>query len=442
MNSYPSLINLDTKKNTKKEINYDEQFWKRIRSAFNLSPDYVHFEAFLLSSHPEPVRKAIEQYRKNLDANPYIYLSQNEQRLELDARTSIADFIGATKDEIIITENATTGLSLVYNGLALNQGDEILTTRHEHHSNLRALENLAQRTGAILKIVDIYKDGENINPDEMVCRLASGFSHKTRLIALTWVHSCSGVCIPVSFLVKAVRKHFSTIDKNPLVCVDGTHGCGARQLDVIDMGCDIFVSGCHKWLHGPRGTGFIWANKKAMDALGVVIPSFAPGEVDVFRKVEYPRFVDAGEHLSPGGFHCFEHRWAIHAAIRFIQHIGIQVIQERIQSLALRLKLGLSKIEGVKVVTPIDVEYSAGIICFSIEGVTPEFVSKELCELKIICIVSPYQVQYCRFSTSIFNLVSDIDLAIEGVCYVANKSNKLTIGIKGDNKLINIGYSS
>lgn len=411
MNASPNII---------KEMNYDESFWKHIRSLFNLSPDYVHFEAFLLSSHPEPVREAIEQYRKHLDADPYIYLSRNEQQLESDSRKSVADFIGGAKDEIILTENATTGLSLVYNGLALNPGDEILTTRHEHHSNRRALDNLVKRTGAILKIVEIYTDGEDINPDEMVCRLAAEFSHKTRLIALTWVHSCSGVCIPVSSLVNAVRRHFSTIDSNPLVCIDGTHGCGARQLNVINMGCDIFVSGCHKWLHGPRGTGFIWANKRAMDTLSVIIPSFAPGEVDVFRRVESPRFVDAGEHLSPGGFHCFEHRWAIHAAICFIEHIGIQVIQERIQSLALRLKLGLSKIEGVKVVTPIDIKYSAGIVCFSIDGLSPQFVSKELCEQKIICIVSPYQMQYCRFSTSIYNLVSDIDMAIQGVEFVAN----------------------
>lgn len=426
MNLPTNIINLDIKKS---KID-DEQFWKCIRASFNLSSDYVHFEAFSLSSHPEPVRKAIETYRQHLDENPHVYLFQNQQRLESDARKSIADFIGAEKDEIIITENATTGLSLIYNGLRLHQDDEILTTEHEHHSNLRALENLAQRTGATLKIVELYKDGGTISPEKMADSLISGLSDKTRLIALTWVHSCTGVCIPVSFLVKAVQQYFAKINKtSPLICVDGTHGCGALKFDVINMGCDIFISGCHKWLHGPRGTGFIWANKKVMNRLEVVIPSFALGEVDRFRGVKSPGYVDVGEHLSPGGYRCFEHRWAIPIAINFIQNMGIQIIQQRIQNLALYLKLGLSKIEGVNVITPIEDEYSAGIICFSITGLTPKFVADKLYKLNIICIVSPYKVQYCRFSTSIYNFISDIDQAIEAVRLITNMDHKITKNI-------------
>jgi selenocysteine lyase/cysteine desulfurase len=115
---------------------------------------------------------------------------------------------------------------------------------------------------------------------------------------------------------------------------------------------------------------------------------------------------------TPGGFHSFEHRWALPAAFAFQSEIGRAEIQARVHELNTRLKQGLREMSRVRLHTPVDPKLSSGITCFEVEGVPNEEVVKRLLERKIIASVSPYAVAYARLSPGLLNTTQQVDEAL------------------------------
>ena len=129
-------------------------------------------------------------------------------------------------------------------------------------------------------------------------------------MALTWVHSSTGVKLPV-------RQIADALPDRVLLCVDGVHGLAAEADTVRSLRCDAFASGCHKWLYGPRGTGVLWAGPRVRALARPTIPSFEDGEsYGAWLAGGAPSGVPDGARLTPGGFHSFEHRWALDRGLR------------------------------------------------------------------------------------------------------------------------------
>ena len=168
-----------------------------------------------------------------------------------------------------------------------------------------------------------------------------------------------------------MRAIAQALPERVLVCVDGVHGFGARAETVRELGCDAFVSGCHKWLYGPRGTGVLWANERARELMRPTIPSFDGSSYGAWVAGGAPGGVPDGPTLTPGGFHSFEHRWALPEAFGFHEGIGRERVEERIRGLATRLKAGLGEIKGVRLRTPQSPGLSAGLVCFEVAGRDP-----------------------------------------------------------------------
>jgi isopenicillin-N epimerase len=396
--------------------------WSLVRGEFDLDPAYVHLAAFWISSHPRPVREAIDFHRRQLDRNPYRYVIENEDRLERDSVSAISSLIGARSGEIVLTHSTTEGLSILYGGLQLTSGDRILTTFHDHYSTATSIRLLAERTGATIDTVSLYVDGELQDIDEIVENVMAGVHDKTRLIALTWVHSSTGVRLPIQDICKrvaainVVRGDHSRI----MVAVDATHAFGAFHFDVNTLGCDFLVAACHKWLYGPRGTAFLWGRMESLERVREVIPSFASGPLRTFMGLTAPgEQIPPNERLRPGGFSCFEHRWAIPAAVSFFAGIGSVAIEQRLVQSATALKVGLSALPSVKLITPLRADLSASIVCFDIARLIPEEVIAFLLARKVIASVSPYKRRYARLTPSIYNTEADVIaacVAIQDLC--------------------------
>ena len=108
--------------------------WQAVREQFQLSRDYIHLAGFFLASHPAPVRAAIERHRRGLDANPIGYWFEHEEKQEAAILRAVADYLAVDPTEIALTESTTMGLGLLYGGLTSRQGQEILTTLHDHYA--------------------------------------------------------------------------------------------------------------------------------------------------------------------------------------------------------------------------------------------------------------------------------------------------------------------
>lgn len=395
---------------------HDVRTWEGVRSLFSLEPSWLHFAGFLLASHPIPVREAIERHRRELDKNPALYLHAQDSTAEANVRKAAASYMGVNADEIALTDSTTMGLGMLYLGMPLHAGQEILTTTHDHFVTQEALRFAAERTGAVVRRVALYEDPSRATPVGMAEAIARAMSSQTRVVAITWVHSGTGAKTPVRAIADVVAKANTGREERDrvILCVDGVHGFGVEATRVADLGCDFFVAGCHKWLFGPRGTGVVWGRRELWPLLRPSIPAFVKEAFVPWMKGLPPGPTSAAM-MTPGGFHSFEHRWALDTAFALHERIGPKRIDARIHELNRQCKEGLQAMKHVVLHTPQNDAASAGIITFDVAGMTPEQVVTRLEVKRIVASTTPYATSYARLAPSLLNTPEDVDAALRAV---------------------------
>jgi selenocysteine lyase/cysteine desulfurase len=387
--------------------------WIALRNMFPLTRKYIQLSTFLLASHPKPVSDAIEKHRQAFDENPSDYWHQHFQTIDTEISSAAAQYMGGKAENIALTDSTTMGLGIVYSGLKLQPGDEVIQTVHDHYSTDMSLAHRANRTGAKVKRIALYDNPEQVSVDDVLKRMKAALTSHTRVFVSTWVHSSTGVKLPIRAMADTLNKinQQRKADQQILFCVDGVHGFGIEDQDISELGCDFFIAGTHKWIFGPRGTGVIWGNEKAWEQSEPVIPSFS-ASYNVWLGGMSQDQVPIGEHMSPGGFHSFEHRWALPEAFKLHLQLGKANVQKRIHQLNQQTKQGLAKMSHVKLYTPDSSELSSGLVCFDVEGMRPDDVVKRMHDKGIIMSSTPYRKSYARFAPSLLNNEQEIELAL------------------------------
>lgn len=387
--------------------------WAALRALFPMTRDAIHFATFLLASHPAPVAAEIEKHRRGLDDNPADYHKAHSRTIDVEVAKAAAAYMGGTWDQIALTDSTTMGSAMVYSGIKVGPGDELLQTVHDHYSTDMSLEHKARRSGAQVRRIALYDDPAQTTVDQCQQRLKEAITDKTRVIAVTWVHSSTGVKLPVHALADVVRNANADRDEDDhiLFCVDGVHGFGIEDVDISTIGCDFFIAGTHKWIFGPRGTGVVWGSKKGWARSEPVIPGFGASYA-AWLGMMPESAVPAGMHFTPGGFHSFEHRWALPKAFELHLQLGKANVQRRIHALNTQTKQGLADIPGVTVYTPMSEELSSGLVAYDVAGKKANEVVKTLHDNNIITSASPYRASYPRFAPSLLNNEGEVDKAL------------------------------
>ncbi|HSB62394.1 MAG TPA: aminotransferase class V-fold PLP-dependent enzyme [Vicinamibacteria bacterium] len=403
----------------------DLRDWDAVRRLFELSPDYVHAALFLLSSHPRPVREAVDEMRRALDANPADVLEEGafgppEHNLDLRATAAVARYIGASADDVALVNSTTHGLAVAYQGLSLGPGDEILNTAHDHVVHLETVRLVSERCGASARQVRLFEghDASAATTDPLVRTLRNAISPATRVLGVTWVHSSSGLKLPIRPLAEALREvnEHREPGRRVTLLVDGVHGLGADDPRVAETGIDVFVSGLHKWMLAPRGTGIVWARPELWARMRPINFSYNAEDLYVaWIEGRPPRPPARASWFGLGGFQAYEHIWAIPAAVEMHEAMGPARVKERILTLNGTVREELSKMPHVRLRTPRDPELSAGITAFEVEGLSPHEVVKKLRTHRVIASVSPYRPTYARLSFGIANSEADVDRAVAAV---------------------------
>lgn len=391
--------------------------WENIRAQFPLSAQLIHLAAFFLASHPTSVREAIERHRAGLDADPIGYWIEQEEKQEAKVLQAAADYLGARPTDIALTDSTTMGLGLLYGGLQLQAGQEILTTTHDHYSTETALRLRAERTGAKVRQIPLYRSLKTVSRDEIVNSLAKGISPATRVVAVTWVHSSTGLKLPIHDMALAIQSmNQSRAEQDRIIfCVDGVHALGVEDFRVNELGCDFLVAGTHKWMFGPRGTGLVWGHPKAWPIAQATIPTFSSQAYDLWMENKSSKDLPQSVHMTPGGFHSFEHRWALDEAFKFHQAIGKSRVTQRIYELNQQMKQGLAAMPHVTLHTPMSQDLSAGIVCFEVAGLPPRQVVEKLRQRGIVGSVTPYATKYARLAPSLINSTAEIEKTLEEI---------------------------
>jgi selenocysteine lyase/cysteine desulfurase len=350
--------------------------WAQLRQLFDQDPDYLHFSNFLITSHPKPVREAIEMHRAALDKNPGLAMDWDlgviEQREE-EVRVWAGRYLQANARQIALTGSTTEGLAMIYGGVHVRPDQEILTTAHEHYATHTILDLRTQRDGTRVRKIRLFKDPQTVSKAEILASIEQNIKPQTRVLGMTWVHSGSGVKLPIADIGALVDKHNrNRADHDRIIyLVDGVHGFGVEDLSFPAMNCDFFIAGTHKWLFGPRGTGIVCSRSEEVKYVTPIIPTFS--EATAFSTT-----------MTPGGYHSFEHRWALNEAFKLHLQWGKADVQARIHALNSHMKKRLQAHPQIELVTPLSPELSSGFSFFRVKGKSCDKIAAWLMQNRVI----------------------------------------------------------
>ncbi|WP_460145230.1 pyoverdine-tailoring periplasmic protein PvdN [Pseudomonas sp. S2_A02] len=380
--------------------------WAQLRQLFDQDPNYIHFANFLVTSHPKPVREAIARHRAELDKNPGLAMDWDlgvTERREENVRLWASRYLQAKPTQIALTGSTTEGLAMIYGGVQVRPDQEILTTVHEHYSTNNILHFRNQRDGTRVRKIQLFEQTQSISTDQVLDTINRNIRPETRVLGMTWVHSGSGVKLPISDIAGLVDEHNrQRDDKDRIVyVVDGVHGFGVEDLSFPAMNCDFFIAGTHKWMFGPRGTGIVCSRSEELKYVSPSVPTFS--EATTFSTI-----------MSPGGYHAFEHRWAVDEAFKLHLELGKADVQARIHQLNSYLKQRLLEQPGVELVTPVDPKFSAGFSFFRVKGQDSDAVAAHLLQNRIVSdAVSRDVGPVIRTAPGLLNTEAEVDHFID-----------------------------
>jgi cysteine desulfurase/selenocysteine lyase len=294
-----------------------------------------------------------------------------------DARATVAAFVGASADEIVWTSNATDALNLVtYSFMnashgrggdaarrfALGVGDEIVITEAEHHANLVPWQELAAATGATLNYVPVGDDGTWSVDDA-----AAVITERTRVVAFAHVSNVTGYVAPVDEIVALAHA------VGALVVLDACQSAPHRRLNLAELGVDFAAFSGHKML-GPNGIGVLYGRAELLAAL----PPFRTGGSMISTvTMEGSDFLPAPQRFE-AGTQPVSQAIALAAAVRYLESVGLDRIDEHENALAQRMLAGLQDIPGIRVFGPAAGITRAGLVSFDVDGVHAHDVGQYL----------------------------------------------------------------
>jgi selenocysteine lyase/cysteine desulfurase len=379
--------------------------WKALRAQFPLDPSYIHFASFLLSAHCTPVREAVARFRDRLDAMPAYVMDYEREEVwqhEDEVRNWAGKYLNVQPGQIALTGSTTEGLSLIYAGLQLEPQQEILTTVHEHYSAYTAMDFRTAKDGTRVRRIELFQDPASVSRDRLLETIDQSIRPETRVLGMTWVHSGSGVKLPIGEIGALVQQHNQRRGERDRIifCVDGVHGLGVEDVQFADLDCDFFIAGTHKWMFGPRGTGIIVSRWSELKYVTPTVPTFSRDD-------------NFGTMFSPGGYLAFEHRWALAEAFKLHLALGKAAVQARIHTLNRYLKERLRELPRVQLVTPLDPALSAGFTFFRVGDDGEEPLSKHLNEQRVLVDAVDRDVgPVVRMAPGLLNDESEIDRVV------------------------------
>ena len=322
----------------------------------------IYLDHAATSQKPRQVLEALEHYYACDNANVHRGAHQLSARATEDfeaARSTAAGFVGAaTEREIVFTRNASEAINLVarsWGDANLREGDEVLLTVMEHHSNLVPWQLLAQRTGCRLRHVGLTDDGR-LDLDDFRSKL----NDRTRLVSLVHVSNTLGCCNPLADVIPAAHQ------VGALVLVDACQSLAHQPINVSALDADFLVGSSHK-LCGPTGMGFLWAREALLEAMP---PFLGGGEMiqDVF--LDSSSWADL-PHKFEAGTPAIGEAVGMGAALRYLQEIGLEAIQSWEAELTRHLFARLEAIDGVRILgpTPDQQPERGALATFLVDGV-------------------------------------------------------------------------
>ncbi|OCA88312.1 cysteine desulfurase [Bacillus sp. FJAT-27225] len=376
----------------------------------------VYLDSGATSQKPIQVIEALDAYYREYNSNVHRgvhTLGTRATDAYEGAREKVRKFINAKSiQEVIFTRGTTTALNTVAHSYAmanLKEGDEIVISPMEHHSNIIPWQQVAKRTGAILKYLPLQEDA-TISLEDVRNTVTSN----TKIVSIMHVSNVLGVVNPVKEIAKIAHEN------GAIMVVDGAQSAPHLKVDVQDLDCDFFAFSAHK-MCGPTGIGVLYGKKHLLENMEPI--EFGGEMIDFVHDYEstwkeLPWKFEAGTPIIAGAI-------GLGAAIDFLQEVGLDNIDAHDRKLGAYALSKMSEIEGITIYGPSDISKRTGIVTFNIEDVHPHDVATVLDAEGIAVRAGHHCAQVlmrwlkasatARASMYLYNTEEDIDRLVEGL---------------------------
>lgn len=399
---------------------YSSIDWEKIRNEFPIlkrvvnGKPLVYLDNAASSQKPQVVIDAITHYYSHYNANVHRgvhTLSQEGTNAFEESRKLVKDFINASKiEEVIFTKGTTNSINLLaysWGRTFIKEGDEIIISSMEHHSNIVPWQMLCEEKKAILKVIPINEKGEIVWDDFLKL-----VSDKTKFISVVHISNALGTINPVRDIIEEAHR------RNIFVHVDGAQAAPHLKIDVQALNCDFYSFSAHK-MCGPTGIGILYGKEKWLDEM----PPFEGGgemiKVVEFNKTTYndlPFKFEAGTPHIEGAI-------VLGTAINYLNSIGLNNISQRENELLAKATASISNIDGIRLIGT--AEKKSSVLSFLVNSIHPYDMGMILDKMGVAVrtghhccqpLMDIYRIPgTVRASFSFYNNENDIDRLIEGV---------------------------
>lgn len=348
----------------------EEYFWKLIRGQFLLDPGWIYLNFGGLGACPLPVLNSLVEWNQAEERAPS---AGYDDKRWWEVKEKLARALGKTcrKEDIGLIGGATEGVNVIVNGLPLKKGDEVITTTHEHVAVHSALLNRMQRDGIAIRLFepDIARGLGNVD------RIAGLITPRTRLIFISHVTCTTGQRFPAAEIAALARS------RNIWFALDGAQAPVCVPFDIVETGADFYTCSTHKWMMGPKRTGFIYVRQGMLDTLRPQTVGGGSSERYNAAKGEFVLQPTAKRYES--GTQNDALFYALGAACDFVETIGVDRISRHNRPLAERFYQGLGEIPGVERLSPEEEAYRTPMIGFRMKAHTYTEINEHLAKDKI-----------------------------------------------------------
>jgi len=395
-----------------------EPAWADIAKQFLIEEGLTYFNAGTYGPSVRSVNEIEAREREAMSRDWMSYfVSHHIGKPMVDVVARVARFVGASDDGVALLSGTTEAMNVVASGLDLDDGDEILTTTHEHQAGIYPWLLAAKRRRCAVRQLPV--PSPLTRPGELLDLFEKAITPRTRVISFCHIHYTDGSILPVRELCDLARR------RNILSVVDGAQAVGMLDVRIADLGCDVYATSLHKWLSGPYGTGLLWVRRDVQERIWPSVVEGYDGWDPLDRYGDKPTgtgrdFVGAWppamQKYAWGVLYFAPLIWALIGAIDVHEQIGKPRVEARARDLAKRLRAGLERIPGIEVLTPTGPVMSAGIVSFRSPAFVPRALSSELRRDHRIVIrsVSHPHIGFdaCRVCTHIWNTEEQVDLLL------------------------------
>jgi isopenicillin-N epimerase len=308
-----------------------------LKRDFLLNPEIIYLNHGSFGACPKPVFEVYQAWQRELEKQPVEFLGRRMIELMARARKALAEFLGVMTDNVVYFSNPTTTANMIARSLDLKPGDEILTTDHEYGAMNRTWHFVCLMTGA--KYIQQTIPLPLTSHEDLLEQFFAGVTSRTKVVFVSHITSPTALIFPIKDLCQQARQ------AGLISIVDGAHAPGQISLNLDDIGADLYIGACHKWLCAPKGAAFLYARPEIQPSLNPLVVSWGyesenPGSSQFIDYHEWQGTRDLAPFLS------------VPAAIDYQNNNNWHAVRLNSHSLASQTRQRINHLTGLEPICP------------------------------------------------------------------------------------------